>query len=74
MTYLEYKTILKAKEAKRYQLMNKTEPTYKKLSLHKESVLNDFIEDIDLLISSVGYPILKTPDVDTKQLKIYHCT
>lgn len=57
--YLEAMAIEKAKRANRYVLQNWVEPIPNNLPEYQISTMNEFLENIDLLISAIWYPIIK---------------
>lgn len=57
--YLESRCIEMASEAKRYQLENHKEQIPKNLPEWKVAEMDDFLENIDLLISAGGFPVLQ---------------
>ena len=57
--YLEAKAIEKAKKLNRYELLNWVEPILNNLPEHQISTMNEFLDNIDLLISAIWYPIIK---------------
>jgi len=57
--FLEYMSIKKAKEVGRFQLENKSIPEKNVLPEYKESEMMEFLENINLLISTAWYPIFK---------------
>lgn len=73
--YLEAKCIEKAKKANRYTLKNWIEPIPNNLPEYQISTMNEFLDNIDILISSIWYPIIK--EVDNKEElslnNLYYC-
>ncbi len=65
--YLEARAIEKAKKLNRYILQNWVEPIPNNLPEYQVSTMNEFLDNIDLLISAIWYPILKE---FTKNLKL----
>ncbi|NUJ98005.1 GIY-YIG nuclease family protein [Candidatus Gracilibacteria bacterium] len=65
--YLEAKAIEKAKKSNRYILQNGVEPIPNNLPEYQISTMNEFLDNIDLLISAIGYPILKEINIAKKQ-------
>jgi len=57
--YLEAKAIEKAKKLNRYILKNWVEPIPNNLPEYQVSTMNEFLGNIDLLISAIWYPIIK---------------
>jgi len=57
--YLEAKAIERAKISNRYILQNWIEPIPNNLPEYQVSTMNEFLDNIDLLISAIWYPILK---------------
>lgn len=57
--YLEAKAIEKAKKTNRYILQNWVEPIPNNLPEYQISTMNEFLDNIDLLISAIWYPIIK---------------
>lgn len=66
--YLEAKSIIKTKESKIYELENTTTPNINSLPEHQVDIMEDFLDNIDLLISAIWYPIFKTTTT-SKELK-----
>lgn len=64
--FLEANAIKKWLEVKRFELLNSVEPIPNNLPEYQISTMNEFLENIDILISAIGYPILKTHIVDKK--------
>lgn len=65
--YLEAKAIEKAKKSNRYILQNWVEPIPNNLPEYQISTMNEFLDNIDLLISAIWYPILKEINTAKKQ-------
>lgn len=57
--YLEARAIEQAKKTNRFSLLNSIEPIPNNLPEYQQACMDEFLENIDLLISAVGYPILK---------------
>lgn len=57
--FLEANIIQKALKSKRYSLLNNTEPILNNLAEHQKATMLEFMDNIDILLSAVGYPILK---------------
>lgn len=57
--YLESLAIARAKKSGLYNLQNSTTPPQNNLTEYRIAEMNEFLENIDLLISTIGYPILK---------------
>lgn len=71
--YLEAKTIEKAKKLNRYILQNWVEPIPNNLPEYQKSTMDEFLENIDLLISSIWYPIIKEIKENITKNNIYFC-
>lgn len=73
--FLESKAIEKAKKINRYILQNSTEPTQNSLPEYQISAMEEFLDNIDLLISAVWYPILKEFNIKNlnKKQDLYFC-
>ena len=72
--YLESKAINKAKKIWIYNLENNVNPVENNLPEYQKSTMDEFINNIDLLISANWYPILK--DIIINKIEkndIYHC-
>ena len=65
--YLEAKSLERAKKSGRYFLENSIEPVINTLPEHQIATMEEFLENIDLLISAIGFPILK--NFETKALE-----
>lgn len=61
--YLEARAIEKAKIVWRYELDNTIEPIPNNLPEFQISTMNEFLDNIDLLISAIGNPIIKSVDI-----------
>lgn len=75
--YLEAKAIKKAKSLNRYFLQNEVIPISNNLPEYQVATMNEFLDNIDLLISAIWYPIIK--DVNTwndQKVRegVYRCT
>ncbi|AHB41676.1 hypothetical protein P148_SR1C00001G0888 [candidate division SR1 bacterium RAAC1_SR1_1] len=57
--YLEARAVDRAKKANRYILQNSTAPIPNNLPEFQQSAMEEFLQNVDLLISAMGYPILK---------------
>lgn len=72
--FLEAKAIEKAKKTNRYKLLNWIEPIPNNLPEYQVSTMNEFLENIDLLISAIWFPILKeivSPNENSDQDNIF---
>lgn len=72
--YLESKAIEKSRQISRYNLQNSVSPIENNLPEYQKSAMDEFLDNVDLLISANGYPILK--DISIKNIedeKIYYC-
>lgn len=57
--FLEAKAIERAKKSGRFILENAVEPIPNNLPEHQKDTMIEFLGNIDLLISAIGYPIIK---------------
>jgi len=57
--YLESRAVEKSKKANRYLLQNSTTPILNNLPEYQQAFMEDFLNNIDLLISAIWYPIMK---------------
>jgi len=57
--YLEAKAVERAKKNNKFLLQNSTTPIPNNLPEFQQSAMEEFLENVDLLISAMGYPILK---------------
>ncbi len=57
--YLEHMSVKKAKEVGRFKLENKTIPEKNVLPEYRESEMQEFLDNLDLLISTAGFPVFK---------------
>lgn len=57
--FLEAKIIEKAKQAERYELTNSATPVTNNLPEYQMSVMEDFLDEVSLIVSTLWYPILK---------------
>lgn len=74
--YLEAKSIEKARKINRYTLLNWVEPIPNNLPEYQISTMNEFLDNIDLLISSIWYPIIKEINKNSDEFKkefLYYC-
>ncbi len=72
--FLESKAIERALSIKRYILENSIEPIPNTLPEHRVSTMVEFLENIDLLISAIGFPILKEKSLPIEQKSILYFT
>ena len=72
--YLESKAIERAKKASRYNLQNAVSPVENNLPEYQKSAMDEFLDNIDLLISANWNPILKEIIVNETNIdKLYYC-
>ena len=72
--YLEARALQKTKQAKVFLLENSTEPRVNNLPEYQVDTMEDFLDNIELLISFLGYPILTEVKIESlKQERIYIC-
>lgn len=74
--YLEARAIELAMEAKRFTLENSKEQIQKSLPEWKVAELEEFLRNIDLLLSFSGFPILQKPArkfADESTVAVYEC-
>lgn len=57
--FLEANAIKKGLEIKRFELLNSVEPIPNNLPEYQVSTMNEFLQNIDILISAIWYPIIK---------------
>ncbi|MFO0764365.1 MAG: GIY-YIG nuclease family protein [Candidatus Gracilibacteria bacterium] len=73
--FLESRAIEKAKQIKRFNLTNNTTPPRNNLPEYQQASMEEFLENIDLLLSASGYPIIKdilsTPDQNLDENSFY---
>lgn len=60
--FLESRAIEKAKQVKRFNLTNSTTPPRNNLPEYQQAAMEEFLENIDLLLAASGYPIIKDND------------
>lgn len=66
ISYLENRFYNKATEAKRYQVHNSNEPTMGTVTEEKESELEEFIDQTQLILGALGYKVF-TPVLKIKE-------
>lgn len=59
---MESRAIEKAKQVKRFNLTNSTSPPRNNLPEYQQASMEEFLENIDLLLTASGYPIIKDND------------
>lgn len=64
--YLESKSIQKAIKSNRFQIQNSAEPVPNNLPEYQVGAMDEFLNNIDLLMSALWYPILKDLPVVNK--------
>lgn len=72
--FLESQIILKAKKVNKYILQNTNTPVPNNLPEYQEATMMEFLKNIDLLIASIWYPIIKEvtkSEINSK--KVYFC-
>lgn len=73
--FLESRAIEKAKQIKRFNLTNNTTPPRNNLPEYQQASMEEFLENIDLLLSASWYPIIKdilsTPDQNLDENSFY---
>lgn len=72
--FLEAKSIERAKKSGKYILENIAGPVPNNLPEHQMDTMLEFLENIDLLISAIWYPVIKEIDekIDRKNETIYY--
>lgn len=71
--YLEHQAYNKAKQSSRYLLDNSNVPTWANLPEHQISTMDEFLGNIDLLISNLWFPVLREVELKEKNQKMYYC-
>jgi hypothetical protein len=72
--YLEARAIQKAKLAKVFLVENSVEPKINNLPEYQIDTMEDFLDNIELLISFLGYPILTEVKIESlKKEVVYTC-
>ncbi|EKE26510.1 MAG: hypothetical protein ACD_4C00256G0002 [uncultured bacterium (gcode 4)] len=74
--FLESKAIEKAKKINRFILKNGVEPVSNNLPEYQVAAMNEFLENLDLLISAIWYPILKDLELEKNAINnknLYYC-
>lgn len=72
--YLECLAVERGKEAGRYILKNKTAPIRNNLHEFKLPMINEFFEDMKLVIATLGYPIFeKVTTEKINNLQLWYC-
>ncbi len=71
--YLEAKAIERAKKVNRFVLQNWVEPIPNNLPEYQLASMNEFLDNIDLLISAIWYPIIKEIKENFSKNNIYFC-
>lgn len=72
--FLEARAIERAKKTWRYILENSVEPIPNNLPEYQIATMNEFLENIDLLISAIGFPIIKESIINHKKNQIIYST
>lgn len=72
--YLEYRMYDLAKKAKRYIVENSQEPTRSTVSESDQAVMEEFLENIQLLINTMGYKVFTElkDEIEVSKSNIYH--
>lgn len=71
--FLEANAIEKGLKIKRFEITNTIEPIPNNLPEYQESTMKEFLQNIDLLISAIGYPLLKeVVSSNIRTTKIYY--
>ena len=73
--YLENRFYAMAKEANRFQIVNKNVPTCSSVSEFDESMLKEFVENAKLLVNTLGYKVfeeVKTSISKTQKKDIFY--
>lgn len=72
--YLEARAVQKTKEAKVFLMENSVEPKINNLPEYQIDTMEDFLDNIELLISFLGYPILTEVKIESlAQERKYIC-
>lgn len=72
--YLEARSIQKAKQAKVFLVENSVEPKINNLPEYQIDTMEDFLDNIELLISFLGYPILTEVKIESLKKEVtYIC-
>lgn len=72
--YLEARAVQKTKQAKVFLMENSVEPKINNLPEYQIDTMEDFLDNIELLISFLGYPILTEVKIESlKQERKYIC-
>lgn len=66
--FLESRAIERAKSVKRFNLTNNTTPPRNNLPEYQQAAMEEFLENIDLLLAASGYPIIKDNNPDITRL------
>jgi len=75
--WLESKCVSVAQQVKRYALTNSSSPSAPNLSESDVADMEEFLTNLKLLLSSLGYPILKdiiSVETSDKENPIFYCT
>jgi len=67
--FLESHSITRARQLARYDVLNAVEPLVNTLPEYRSATMLEFLENIDLLASALGFPLLKKPEVLEKKNK-----
>lgn len=72
--YLEYRMYELARKAKRYIIDNSQEPTRSMISESDQAVMEEFLENIQLLINTMGYKVFTElkDEIDVSKSNIFH--
>lgn len=74
MKYLESRAVEKAKQSKVFLVENSVTPKLNSLPEYQIDTMEDFLDNIELLISFLGYPILTEVKISRLETqKTYIC-
>lgn len=65
---MESRAIEKAKHVKRFSLTNSTTPPRNNLPEYRQASMEEFLDNIDILLSASGYQIIKDIFVSSNQI------
>ena len=72
--FLESKSLERANSIRRYILENSVEPIINTLPEYRIASMTEFLQNIDLLMSAIGFPILKENIIEIQSESVIYTT